>query len=141
MIYRFSLDAACEFLFEADLQTLDSELLYPHTKSHSCNQAPARELTQEEAFSQALVGAETVVSDRLYLGDPWPLLEFFKDKSEPHMEVINKFLNPILEEGLAKHAAETKAGLTDREGETLLGSLLRETTGLVASKLCYEPSR
>ena len=51
------------------------------------------------------------------------------------MEVINKFLNPVLEEGLAKHAAETKAGLTDREGETLLDSLLRETTGLVASEL------
>ena len=135
MIYRFTLDAACEFLFETALQTLDSELLYPHTKSHSCNQASDRELAREKAFSQALIGAETVLSDRLYVGDLWPLFEFFKDKSEPHMEVINKFLNPVLEEGLAKHAAETKAGLTDREGETLLDSLLRETTGLVASEL------
>jgi len=47
------------------------------------------------------------------------------------MEVIYRFLNPILEEGLAKHAARIKAGLTDREGETLLDSLLRETTGMV----------
>jgi len=50
------------------------------------------------------------------------------------MEVIYKFLNPILEEGFAKHAARTKVGLTDRESETLLDSLLRETTGTVTSK-------
>ena len=135
VIRRFTLDAACEFLFETNLHALDSELLYPHTGSHSCDQAPAMELSREEAFSRALVDAETVLINRLHQGDMWPLLEFFKDKSEPHMEVINKFLNPVLEEGLAKHAAETKAGLTDREGETLLDSLLRETTGLVASKL------
>ena len=75
-----------------------------------------------------------VVSTRMNLGEMWPVLEFFQDESEPHMEVINKVLNPILEEGLARHAARTKAGLTDREGETLLDSLLRETTGLIASK-------
>ena len=55
------------------------------------------------------------------------------------MEVINRFLDPILEEGLAKHAARTEAGL-DREGETLLESLLRETTGLIASKPYRESS-
>jgi len=76
-----------------------------------------------------------VLSDRLYMGTPWLVLEFFKDRTEPHMEVIYRFLNPILEEGLAKHAARTKAGLTDREGETLLDSLLRETTGIVTSKV------
>jgi hypothetical protein len=71
---------------------------------------------------------------------PWLLLEFFKDKSEPHMEVINRFLNPILEGGLAKHAAQTKPDLTDDEGKTLLDSLLRETTGWVTSKLYRGPS-
>ena len=140
VIRRFTLDAACEFLFETNLHALDSELLYPHTGSHFCDQAPARELSREEAFSRALVDAETVLIDRLHQGDMWPLLEFFKDKAEPHMEVMNRFLNPVLEEGLAKHAARTKAGLTDREGETLLDSLLRETTGLFTSKSHGEPS-
>jgi len=134
-MYCFTLDSACEFLFEMNLKALDSELPYPHTQPHPGNQPPTRELTREEAFSQALVGAETVISDRLYLGPLWLLQELFKDKSEPHMEVINKFLNPILEKGLAEHAAQTKAGLTDYEGETLLGSLLRQTTGRVTSKL------
>jgi hypothetical protein len=62
-------------------------------------------------------------------GDRWLLQEFFWDKSEPYMEVITRFLNPVVEEGLAKHAARTKAGLTDSEDNTLLDSLLRETTG------------
>lgn len=128
MIYRFTLDVACEFLFETTLE-LDPEPLYPHTQSHSDDRAPGRELTREEAFSQALIGARTVLSDRLNTGEPWLLLEFFKDKSEPYMEVINGFLNTVLEECLVKHTVKTKAGLTDREGETLLDSLLRETTG------------
>ena len=140
MIYRFTLDAACEFLFETTLHTLDSELLYPHTTSDSCDQSPARELTREEAFSRAFISAEMVVSTRMNQGELWPVLEFFQDKSEPHMEVMNRFLNPVLEEGLAKHAARTKAGLTDREGETLLDSLLRETTGLITSNSHCEPS-
>ena len=138
MIWRFTLDAACEFLFETTLQTLDSDLLYPHTQSHPRDQASAGELTREEAFSRALIGAEMVLLDRLQMGDMWVLLELFKDKSEPHMKIINEFLNPILEEGLTKHAARTKAGLTGREGETLLDSLLRETTGLVTPMLYRE---
>ena len=128
MIYRFTFDSACEFLFETTLKTLDSEFLYPHTQHHSGDREP-RGMTREELFFQAIIGAQTVMSDRVYMGPPWLLAEFFKDKTEPYMKVINGFLNPVLEEGLARHAARTEAGLTDREGETLLDSLLRETTG------------
>ena len=117
------------------MQTLDSELLYPHTKLPSGERTSARELTREEAFSQALLSARMVLSDRLYMGPAWLVLEFFKERTEPHMEVIYRFLNPILEEGLAKHAARTKAGLTDRENETLLDSLLRETMGMDTSNV------
>jgi hypothetical protein len=42
LIYRFTLDAACEFLFETTLQTLDSKLAYPHTyKSRSGDHSSA----------------------------------------------------------------------------------------------------
>lgn len=131
VIYRFTLDAACEFLFETTLRTLDARLAYPHNKPQSGNHTLAREITPEEAFSQALIDAETVLTDRLYGGHTWVLKEFFKDKSEPHMEVVNKFLNPILERGLAKHVACTEAGPGESEGKTLLDSLLQETTGWV----------
>ena len=137
-MWRFTLDTACEFLFETTLHTLDSDLPYPHTQSHPRDQPSAKELTREEAFSRALIDAEMVLLERIQMGDTWVLLELFKDKSEPHMKVINEFLNPILEEGLSKHAARTKAGLTGREGETLLDSLLRETTGSVTPMLCRE---
>src|ERR1700679_3285326 len=104
MIRQFTIDAACEFLFETTLQTLDSELAYPHIKLQSGDHTSANEITREEAFSQALIGSETVVNDRLNSGEMWVLREFFTDKSEPHTEVINEFLNPVLERGLAKHA-------------------------------------
>lgn len=129
LIYRFTLDAACEFLFETTLRALDSKLAYPHIKRGSGDGTSTGEMTREDAFSQALISAQTVLADRVNWGELWFLNEFFKDKSEPHVEVINSFLNPILEEGLAKHAARTEAGPTDNESKTLLGSLLQETTG------------
>ena len=133
MIYRFTFDSAGDFLFEENLQTLDSELLYPRTGPHSSDQASAKDMTREEAFFHAIIGAQTVMSERLYMGPLWLLVELFKDKTEPHMKVIGGYLNPILEAGIAKHAAKTEAELKDREGETLLDSLLRETTGQVTS--------
>lgn len=128
LMYRFTLDAACEFLFETTLKALDSKLAYPHVKRGPGDSTSTREMTREDAFSQALISAQTVLADRINRGELWFLNEFFKDKSEPHAEVINSFLNPILEEGLAKHAARTEAGLTDKESKTLLDSLLHETT-------------
>ena len=56
------------------------------------------------------------------------------------MKVINRFLEPILEGGLAKHAAKTEAGLADDEDKTLLDSLLQVTTGWIASKFHHGPS-
>lgn len=137
MIYRFTLDSACEFLFGTKLQTLDFELAYPHIKSGSPGDRTesSREMSPAEAFSRALIGAETVLNDRLNNGELWALQEFFKEKSDPHMEVINKFLNPVLEEGLAKHAARTEAGVINSEDKTLLDSLLQETTSCVTQKL------
>jgi len=111
MIYRFTFDSACEFLFETTLGTLDSEFLYPHTQHRSGDRKlPTKGITREEAFFRAIIDAQTVRSDRVYMGPPWLLVEFFKDRTDSHMEVINGFLNPILEEGLARHAARTKVG-------------------------------
>ena len=137
MIHRFTLDAACEFLFDTTLQTLDSELAYPNIKSRSGGHLLTREITREEAFAQALVGVQTVLTDRVHNGEAWVLTEFFKDKSAPYMEIVNEFLNPLLERGLAKHAARTTTGPADGEGKTLLDSLLEETTGWFTLKLYH----
>lgn len=95
--------------------------------------------TREVAFAQALVDVEKVLYNRLNVGELWPLQEFFKDKTEPYMEVINSFLSPLIEEGLAKHAAQTKAGVVDNEGKTLLDSLLQETSGSAIPKMLPVP--
>lgn len=140
VMYRFTLDTACEFLFETTLQALDSTLAYPYITLRSGDRTSAREITPEEAFSQALFGVRTVLAGRLNMGERWLLQEFFKDKSQPYMEVITKFLNPILEEGLAKHATRAETGIPDDEGKTLLDSLLRETTGWTFQRLHHGPS-
>lgn len=135
MISRFAFDAICEFLFETTLRTLDSELLYPRTQSHPGHlPEPAAAPTRDVAFAQALVDVEKVLYNRLNVGELWPLQEFFKDKTEPYMEVINTFLSPLIEEALAKHTAQTKAGVVDNEGKTLLDSLLQETSGSAVPK-------
>jgi hypothetical protein len=135
VVSRFAFDAICEFLFGTTLHTLDSELLYPRTRSHPGDlPGPAAAPTREVAFSQALVDVEKVLYNRLNVGELWPLQEFFKDKTEPYMELINAFLSPLIEDGLAKHAAQTKAGVVDNEGKTLLDSLLQETSGSAAPK-------
>jgi len=112
------------------LHTLESELLYLHNQSHSGDQSStsARKLTRVETFSQALIGAEAVLSDKLH-------------KSELYMEAIDRFLNLIPEAGLAKRAARTKARVMDGKGKMLLGSLLREAAGWIAStsKLYFSP--
>lgn len=110
MIYRFTFDSACGFLFETTLKTLDSEFLYPHTQPHSSDRTPTKGMTREEAFFHAIIGAQTVLSGRVYMGPPWLLAEFFKDRTGPYMDVINGFLNPILEEGLADMPRELKPG-------------------------------
>jgi len=108
--------------------TLSSSI--PHIQSHSGDQSStsARKLTHEEAFSQVLIGAETVLSDKLH-------------NSEPNMKAIDRSLNLILEVGLVKRVARTKTRVMDGRGKTLLllGSLLQETAGRVVSKSYFSP--
>ena len=51
------------------------------------------------------------------------------------MEVIDRFMNPVIAEDLIKRAAQTEAGVMGSNGKTLLDSLLQETTDLATLKL------
>ncbi|KAJ7062828.1 cytochrome P450 monooxygenase pc-3 [Mycena amicta] len=62
----------------------------------------------------------------------WQLGEFWKDLIQPHREVIDKFIEPIIQralsEKLRRAAASTEANTdSDQEVETLLGHLLKST--------------
>ncbi|KLO18687.1 cytochrome P450 [Schizopora paradoxa] len=130
---RFTLDSASEFLFGACVDSLKSTelgLAYPHdapaqlhsTKANSvssADKAPAR-------FSEAFSKAQKAISLRLRLGDNWPLWELFEDKTRGEMETVDAYLQPILQQALAKKGdikktAEDKDEIA--EDETLLDHL------------------
>lgn len=63
-------------------------------------------------------------------GPVWPLLETFGDSTADDNEVIDGFIGPIVNDGLAKRALREKVGIkVDQEAEeySLLSSLLTQT--------------
>ncbi|KAI0332391.1 cytochrome P450 monooxygenase pc-2 [Cubamyces sp. BRFM 1775] len=128
-ISRFTLDSATEFLFGKCVHSLTSELPYAH------NDPIAPKLVKEkdaaERFSAAFAAAQEVISLRGRTGWLWHLQELVHDKSEDHMRVVDAFLQPILEEVIAKNSnAKPKADSDDKsdeENETLLDHLVKIT--------------
>ena len=90
--------------------------------------------TIKECFPRAFAGAQRVVSERPRVGWMWPMKEILKDATDEHMEVVNAFIEPILQEALRKKEERAKAGidLDDKESqddETLLDHLVKQTSG------------
>ncbi|KAI0638092.1 cytochrome P450 monooxygenase pc-3 [Trametes polyzona] len=130
VISRFTLDSATEFLFGACVNSLKSDLPYAHNDPV----APrfAREPNAAERFSVAFAGAQNVISMRMRTSWFWHIEELFHDRSGEHMRVVDEFLNPILEEAIAKNRAakaQAQAGSNDKpnDDETLLDHLVKLT--------------
>ncbi|KAL4249120.1 cytochrome P450 family protein [Abortiporus biennis] len=127
LISRFTLDAATEFLLGSCVDSLSSELPYPHLAPqaiHANNKTPA------EDFSKAFAEAQVTVGRRLRRSILWPLFEFFKYDTEEPMKVVNAYIEPILRQALERSAVSTtdekdidKVG----EEETLLDYLVKHT--------------
>ncbi|OBZ76403.1 hypothetical protein A0H81_03439 [Grifola frondosa] len=113
LIARFTLDSATEFLF--GFCTTDEPI------------------STAEKFAQAFASAQEIVSERPRVGWTWPLQEFFKDKTDEHMVVVDSVLQPILEGALKKKEARTRqeeeaADEKADDGDTLLDHLARLTS-------------
>ncbi|KAI0796905.1 cytochrome P450 [Abortiporus biennis] len=127
LISRFTLDAATEFLLGSCVDSLSSELPYPHSAPqaiHANNKTPA------EGFSKAFAEAQVTVGRRLRRSILWPLFEFFRYDTEEPMKVVNAYIEPILRQALERSAVSTtdekdisKVG----EEETLLDYLVKHT--------------
>lgn len=78
LVARFTVDTASEFLFGENLDTLS----YGNDGFHS--------------FTTAFVDIQALILKRNTLGNFWPLLEFFKDKSEEHQRVIRGWVDPLV---------------------------------------------
>jgi hypothetical protein len=88
VIARFTLDAASEFLFGKNVDSLSGVLPYPHNvaASYPTHTSPA------EDFAKAFSSAQYIISVRYKIGWTWPLLEIFEDKTKKPMKVVNSFL-------------------------------------------------
>ena len=112
-------------LFFRGVHSLSAGLNYPPSASvQSSRDHPANK------FADAFLTAQSVVARRSRLNEAWKLLEFWKDRLIEPMIVIQKVLDPIIENALGKKG-EKKADATDDdiEGETLLSHLVKLTDG------------
>ncbi|KAH9849997.1 cytochrome P450 monooxygenase pc-3 [Lenzites betulinus] len=130
VISRFTLDSATEFLFGRCVDSLKSDLPY----AHNDQMTPKfnRERNVAERFSSAFAEAQALIAQRSRVGWIWHVEEMLHDKSAEHMEVVDAYLKPILEEVVAKNRvakAQVKAGDEDeqKDDETLLDHLVKLT--------------
>lgn len=93
-----------------------------------------------DAFAEAFRDAQVAVSNRSRLIWLWPWAELFGSRTSKQMEVVDAYLDPILEKAVEKakvykkmgDAAGKEAGESNEEG-TLLDQLARYTTGMMLS--------
>jgi hypothetical protein len=78
LIARFTVDTASEFLFGENLDTLS----YRDDGFHS--------------FTSAFTGIQTLIRRRTTLGNYWPILELFQDKSEQNKRIIRSWVDPLV---------------------------------------------
>jgi len=134
---RFTLDSASEFLFGSCVDSLKSVLPYPHDAPAHLHARRAANLGTDlpARFSEAFARVQNAISVRLRLGDTWPMWELFTDKTKDGMEIVDAFLQPILQQALAKKrenkgiASVAPGALKDEiaEDETLLDHLVKLT--------------
>jgi hypothetical protein len=92
------LDAASEFLFGVNLDTLSASLPTPGNTP----MGPKGSATQDTwgAFVRAFDEAQMNIMKRARIGYLWPLLEMFKDRNQKHAEVIAEWLDPLVNKAL-----------------------------------------
>ncbi|KAL0580998.1 hypothetical protein V5O48_000992 [Marasmius crinis-equi] len=133
---KFTLDSATEFLFGSCVNNLSSPLPYPASR-YSLKSAPQQ--TPADIFAKAFLEAQEGIATRERLGHVWPLLEIFEDKVEGPMKIVSAFIDPIIEEAVAKKKARgdsSKVVMKDEvgENETLLEHLVDITDDPVILK-------
>lgn len=124
---RFSLDAASEFLFGKNLDTLSASLPTP-----GAGMGPKGSATHDTwgSFARAFESAQQVITNRSRLGHFWPLFELSGDKNAPHVKVIHEWLNPLVDQALHDKAKEKQAGVCSPIADkTFLQHLTDSTDG------------
>lgn len=95
---RFSIDAASEFLFGKNLETLSASLPVPGV----ARMGPKGSATEDTwgSFVEAFEISQQEVTRRGRIGYFWPLFELFHDRNKFHAKRIREWLDPLVEMAL-----------------------------------------
>lgn len=137
---RFTLDSATEFLFGHCVHILSAGLPFPENTETALRISKENENTDDPAslFSKAFANAQAIGAQRLLYGERWPLFEFWKDQTEDDMKIMLAFVNPIIQEAIAKRHLQAQVAEKETpvnvkkevaEGDTLLDHLLNYSEG------------
>ena len=125
---RFALDAASEFLFGNNLDTLSAALPIPGVTA----MGPKGSATGDVwgSFAGAFEMAQVIVTKRSRIGYFWPLFELFRDKMKPHVKIIHDWLDPLVKTALDDKLCAVRAGVTSSIADkTFLQHLADSTEG------------
>lgn len=124
---RFTIDAASEFLFGKNLDTLSSSLPVPGITP----MGPKGSATEDAwgSFTGAFEAAQQTVTKRARIGYLWPLFELFGDKAAPHVKIIHDWLDPLVQEALNDKSSAEKAGIANQIADKTFLQHLVDSTG------------
>ncbi|KAG0701446.1 cytochrome P450 monooxygenase CYP63 [Suillus ampliporus] len=133
---RFTIDAASDFLFGQNLDTLSKKLPAP---SSSC-QSDRGSATDDSwgTFTQAFEAAQRIITMRGRTGSIWPVFELFEDKTAPHVDIIKRWLDPLIKQTLDNKAATQKIGIQNSMEEITFLEHLADSTedaGMIRDQL------
>ncbi|KAH9927640.1 cytochrome P450 [Fomitopsis serialis] len=127
MYARFTLDAASEFLFGKNVDTLSGRLPEPgNTQMSGKGSATGDEFG---SFAQSFEDAQVLVLLRVRRGYFWPIYELFTgDPHRKHMAVIEKWLEPLIQDALQNKSDMQKSGLKNPLDQSVFLQYLVDNT-------------
>lgn len=126
LVGRFTLDSATEFLFKHDVHSLDAPLPYPPNTPSAAKNSSIFTNHPSNLFVKSFVRSQEVIARRNTMGSSWPLLEFWKDTVAADRDILDLFLQPLLEKGFEEK--KSKIGDSKVIPETLLDHLVDQTS-------------
>ena len=130
-MFRFTLDSATEFLFGSCVDSLSSDLPYPHNADTP--ESRGRVTKAADDFAEAFAKAQYYISERERRGPVWPLFEMFKNNTDEPMKIVDAYIDPIIKDAIDKQLKAPDHGMNNTEelgdDETLLDHLVKITSG------------
>ena len=127
MYARFTLDAASEFLFGKNVDTLSGHLPEPGNTEMSAKGSATADAFG--SFAQAFEEAQELIMLRVRRGYFWPVYELFKtDPHRKHMAVIEKWLEPLVRDALKNKSEMQKAGFKNPLDQSVFLQYLADNT-------------